>query len=322
VEGRVRGHRGCFILSISVAVLACNRAQPVRLVAGLDDTVIVNSARRQVVPVSGYDRAGRTVAVPRPRIEWVSGDTLSLSPDGDVRCTRRGDATIRVMAAGLSTRAALYCRPMSGFSFPTHNYNLYVGGPPQRLEVTGRGIDGRPVTLLAARVRVRDSLVASVVNGAIVPKRAGTTIIDVEAGDDRTTLSVQVVQLATSTAALRPNEIFVEPLALRRNDVRSYPIPAGRFEIRFISDSTSTPAPAGILLAAANANCARYRDGEPHLSCVAVNGASIVAGAARTTPARQTITGRLVVRRLSESPNGLDYWFDAASYPAVPGRAR
>ncbi|HEY5060485.1 MAG TPA: hypothetical protein VII52_03065, partial [Gemmatimonadaceae bacterium] len=278
--------------------------------------------RRQLVPVSAYDRAGRLVAVPRPRVEWVSGDTIAVSADGSVRCTRRGDAMIRVMAAGLSTRAALYCRPMRGFSFANRNYNLYVGGPPQRLEVTGHGIDGRPVTLLAARVGVRDSLVASVVNGGIVPKGAGTTTIDVEAGDDRTTLSVQVVQLARSTAALRPNEIFVEPLALRRNDVRSYPIPVGRFEIRFIPDSTSPPAPAGILLAAANANCARYRDGEPHLSCVAAGGASIVAGAAQTTPARQIISGRLVVRRLSESPNGLDYWFDAASYPVARGRTR
>jgi hypothetical protein len=310
----------CIKLSIGVALLACNRAAPVRLVAGLDDTAIVNSTRRTALPVSAYDAAGRVVALSHPRFEWLSGDTISLSPNGDVQCTRRGDATIRVTAAGLSTRAALYCRPMRGFSFANRNYDLYVGGPPHRLEVTGRGLDGRPVTLLAARVRVRDSLVASVVNGEITPKRAGTTAVEVDAGDDRTTLSVQVVQVVRNSTALQPNEVFVEPLALRRTDVLSYKIPAGRFEIRFIPDAA--PAPAGLLLAATNANCARYRDGEPHLSCVAADGASIVAGAAPTTPAGQTIAGRLVVRRLIESPNGLDYWFDAAGYPVARGKTR
>lgn len=294
-----------------LAVAACARERPARLIAGIADTVIVNTSRPVAIPLDVVDSAGRMVRSPRPRFQWLSGDSLQVSRDGQVTCTHSGDATVRASLSRVSTTFVLYCRPIRGFDFGpragSYNYALFVGGASKALDVVGRGTDGHPVTLLAARLSVRDSQIASLDHGRVSGRRPGETLVQVESGDSRARLHIEVIQLVSAPAELRPYRAFAARVRLEGGETENWHVPGGRYELRFIPDSDGH---GQVFLAATNSNCARYSDGGPHLSCVARADATVVLGNPQATGPGGTLTGKLMVRCLSDSSAGLDYWFD------------
>ena len=289
-------------------VAACADRAPARLEVGVSDTVVINTPRRVPIPFEVVDSSGRPLRA-RPRFQWLSGDPVRVSSDGSVTCVGRADARVRASVETMSTEFVLYCRPMRDFAFfLSHNrYSLWLGQSPQPIALVGDGTDGRPVTLIAARLRVKDTSVASLEHGRIVPHRPGTTTIRVDAGDATIRLSVEVIRRVDSPAELRPYEAFIGRLRLRDDEYRAWPVLPGRYEIRFMPDSGHQAQPA---FATTAANCARYAEGGPHFSCVASPGAILAfTGAALGGSA---VAGNVFIRRMSDASDGTDYWFDVS----------
>lgn len=293
------------------AAFGCTRSGPARIVAGLDDTVIINSTRATLIPVDAVDRSGRTTPVTSATFKRMSGDTIHISADGKVRCTRAGDATVRATLGTASTTFVLYCRPMRHLKYANDNYGLFVGGSPRPIDVVGVGLDGRPVTLLAARISVLDSSIVGVEHGHLTPKRRGMTTILVEAGDDHIRYVVQVLERSTVSDRLEPQQAFIDRVTLGSGGVRSWPVGRGRYEVSFFPDDT---ARGRALLTANGANCARYPDGGSHLSCVVRDAATIYVALPQASGARAPVTGQVVIRRMADSTLISDYWFDARAY--------
>lgn len=289
-----------------LAVAGCTTERPVRLIAGWSDTVVVNTARQAEIPVDVLDSAGHVLRSKRPQFRWLAGDSVRVSHDGHVTCARPGDATVRASLGRLSTTFVLYCRPIRAFEFGMNNYALVVGGPSKALHLVGQGVDGHPVTLLAARLSVRDSGIASLDHGRVSPRSPGQTVIHVESGDSRTTVNVEVIQLVAVPGELRPYHAFVAPIRLAGGQSQTWHVPPGRYELRYLSDSS---ARGQALLATTQSNCARYADGGAHLSCVARENAAV--SLSNSQPGRDSwLSGRLLVRRLSDSPSAMDYLLD------------
>ena len=289
------------------AVAGCSTGRPARLIAGFSDTVVVNTTRVAEIPVDVLDSVGHVLRSKRPRFRWLSGDSLRVSTDGRVTCARPGDATVRASLGTLSTTFVLYCRPIRGFEFGMNNYSLIVGGPSKALHLVGQGVDGRPVTLLAARLSVRDSAIASLDHGSVSPRSPGQTVVQVESGDSQTRLNIEVIQLVEAPSGLRPYHAFVVPIRLAGGQSKNWHVPPGRYELRFIPDSNGH---GQALLAATESNCARYADGAAHLSCVARDNATVIVDNQQSTGRGGWLSGRLLVRRLSDSPSALDYWLN------------
>jgi hypothetical protein len=193
-----------------LAAAGCTE-RPARLIAGLSDTVVVSTTRSAEIPVDVVDSAGHVLRSKRLRFRSLSGDSLHVSRDGRVTCARPGDATMRASLGPLSTTFVLYFRPIRAFVFGMNNYALVVGGPSKTLRLVGQGVDGRPVTLLAARLSVRDSGIVSLDHGSLSARSPGQTVIRVESGDSRTTLNVEVIQLVAVPSDLRPYWLDLDP---------------------------------------------------------------------------------------------------------------
>ena len=297
-----------------VVAVACSHSRPMRLVAGIDDTVIVNSTKAVTIPLEAFDASGRPTPAGMATFEHLSGDPIRVASNGTVHCDRAGDARFRASLGTVSTTFMLYCRPMRHLAFRPTNYGLLIGGPPQPLEVVGVGLDGRPVTLLAARIGVDDSTIVSVDHGVIGARRRGMTTVRVQAGDARMNYVVQVLERAASPEGLQVRQAFIEAVTLPSGSSRTWPVTAGRYEVMFTSED---PVGRSVLLAANGANCARYPDGGPHLSCVVRDRGTIFVAVPASSPPRAPLGGRLVIRRLEERTTVNDYWVDARAYAFV-----
>jgi hypothetical protein len=243
----------------------------------------------------------------RPRFQWLSGDSPHISNDGRVTCARPGDATMRASLGPPSTTFVLYCRPIRAFMFGMNNYALVVGRPSKALRLVGQGVGGRPVALLAARLSVCDSAIASLDHGRVSPRSPGQIVIQVESADSRTRLNVEVLQLVEAPSDLPPYHAFVAHVRLVGGESENWHVPPGRYELRFIPDSSGH---GQALLAATKSNCARYSDNGPHLSCLTREDAAVILDNQRPAGRDGWLTGRLVVRRLSDSPGVSEYWLD------------
>jgi hypothetical protein len=138
--------------------------------------------------------------------------------------------------------------------------------------------------------------------------------IVVEAGDSRTSYIVEVLERVAAPDKLQIQQAFIEPVALTRNGARAWPVGPGRYEVSFIPDDSLEHA---VLLAATGANCARYSDGRAHLSCVVRDRARVFVAMPEASSGRESVTGRLVIRRLGDPSVTSDYWFDSRAYAFV-----
>lgn len=248
-----------------LVVLGCADARPVRLVAGRSDTVIVNSRGSvslavRVVDVKGIEHAARGV-----RYRLTPGGTFKLGADGRVTCDRPGDGQVEATYEDLSTRVTVLCRPVEGFRLP-RVLRLTIGGPPMPLDVGAYGVDGTPIDMIAGTASVRDSQVASLIDGKVHARARGITSVDVEVGDCTTSIPVEVVESSNASGELRPHQQYAESLNLSAGELRSWRLTPGSYEIKLLGDSG---APVNLRLASHQMNCAALPQTEQQYSCIA-----------------------------------------------------
>lgn len=241
---------GGVAFAVSVALLwrLAGAGPPVRLVAGVRDTVVVNHVRPVSLRTQVLDAAGRTLPDTGVRYTWTSGVPVTISARGVVTCRRPGDATVRASLGPLATDMVLLCRPVRAIRASIWN-DFVLGDPARELPTEFTGVDGEPVTLLSARVSVRDSTVATLDGLHIRPLRPGRTQLSVTVGDRSTEAAIRVFAPVHSLNGMRPvqrpeQRLVAAPVRLAHGESVRWPLPVGLFNLVFLPERAAARAGA------------------------------------------------------------------------------
>ncbi|HYD54234.1 MAG TPA: hypothetical protein VEA99_16480 [Gemmatimonadaceae bacterium] len=293
-----RGHgpawRTLAMLAAIPVATACDR-EPVRLVAGVRDTVVVHALRSTPLPVRALDPRGRPRALEGVRFAWLSGDRVAISDSGRVTCERPAEARVQVRAGTLASTFVLRCRPIRGFR-RLDDVQLTVGDPPQPFVVGAIGVDGADVTQLHGSAVVADTAVARLdAAGMLHAVGRGNTAVMVEAGDCRMLRFIDVWERADSTRAMRPYEVFEQrALRLAAGELRRWPLSPGIYTMELQPDSRS---PGALELLHHQVNCTRTGEGQRYY-CAALPNAMLVVRHPGPAGRGADRVARLTVRRL------------------------
>lgn len=239
------------VVTLSVLTVAwlTRNGPPARLVAdaGTDSNgIVVNNLGPVHLSMRVLDAAGHRLERTDVRYQRVSGVPIPVSTRGMIKCTRRGDAIVRASLAALNRDFVIHCQPVREIRGAGWG-NFVVGEPAGTLTVDAIGLDGQPVTRIAARLRVADSTIATLdASGRLRPLRPGHTSIDIEIGDRVAGAEVMVFEPVRTFEGLRPDQRWVvAPIHLRRGASIRWPLPTGLFFLVFGADSSEMPTTRG-----------------------------------------------------------------------------
>src|SRR5512143_2774721 len=91
----MRMRLGPFV-SLTIAFASACSSRDLRIVAGTNDSLVVNNRLSVPLPVYGVDARGRRHTITGLRYQRIGGDSISLTADGRVTCTRRADTRVTV----------------------------------------------------------------------------------------------------------------------------------------------------------------------------------------------------------------------------------
>ena len=236
---------GVVTLSLITIAWVTRNGPPARLVTGAidySDGIVVNSLRPVQLAMRVLDAAGHRLSRTDVRYRRVSGVSIPVSTGGVVQCKQRGDAVVRASLATLNKDFVIHCEPIRTLRSAGWD-NFLVGDSARTLSVDAVGLDGHPVTRIAARLRVDDSTIATLDgDGQLRPLRPGQARIDVEIGDRVMVEEVTVFEPVRTLEGLRPDQrLVVAPIHLRRGESLRWPLPTGEFFLSFGADPSQAP---------------------------------------------------------------------------------
>jgi hypothetical protein len=241
------------VVTFSVLTLAwlTRNGPPARLLLGAgigSDGIVVNNLGPVQLSMSVLDARGHRLERTEVRYRRISGAPIQVSTRGVIKCTRPGDAIVRGSLAPLHRDLVIHCEPVQKIRGAGWG-NFVVGQPPGTLTVDAIGLDGQPVTRIAARLRVEDSTIATLdSSGRLRPLRPGQTWIDIEIGDRRAGDFVTVYEPVRTFEGLRPDQRWVvAPVRLARGTSIRWPAPTGVFFLTFSADSSGVPPMRGFV---------------------------------------------------------------------------
>jgi hypothetical protein len=239
------------VVTFSVLTLAwlTRNGPPARLLvgSGMDSNgIVINNLGPVQLSMSVLDARGHRLERTEVHYQRISGAPIQVSTRGVIKCTRPGDAIVRASLAPLHKDFVIHCEPVKTIRGVGWG-NFVVGDPPSTLAVDAIGLDGQPVTRIAARLRVDDSTVATLdSSGRLRPLRPGKTGIDIEIGDREAGAVVTVFEPVRTFEGLRPDQLWVvAPIRLTRGASIRWPLPTGLFFLSFSTDSSEVPATSG-----------------------------------------------------------------------------
>lgn len=281
-----------------VAISACGwgSGRPARLVIGQGDTLIVNHRTTYAITSRTLNADGKELAgTAKPTYRMVSGDSIGLTPSGNVTCTRAGDATVEATAGTLTTTAVIRCRPVGTLRM-AGPIEFLVGDTARRLDATVLGLDGKPVKLVAGSVTILDRAVAGAQGMRIAPRAPGGTVVTLTVGDETESVPVHVYEPVNALVHLQPAQEFVAvALSLRSGEYRQWELPAGTWML------TMAPSDDGrgeLRMDVNGAACTREGDAPPRVTCQSRSGITVRVRHPVKAQAPER-TGRLLVRRVA-----------------------
>jgi hypothetical protein len=241
------------VVTFSVLTLAwlTRNGPPASLLVGTgigSDGIVVNNLGPVQLSMRVLDARGHRLERTEVRYQRTSGTPIQVSARGVIKCTRPGDAIVRASLAPLHRDFVIHCEPVRKIREAGWG-NFVVGDPPGTLTVDAIGLDGKPVTRIAARLRVEDSTIATLdSSGRLRPLRPGQTWIGVEIGDRRAGAFVTVYEPVRTFEGLRPDQRWVvAPIRLTRGASIRWPLPTGVFFLTFSADSSEAPPTRGFV---------------------------------------------------------------------------
>ena len=212
------------------------------------DGIVVNNLGPVQLSMRVLDARGHRLERTGVRYQRISGSPIQVSTRGVITCTRPGDAIVRASLAPLHRDFVIHCEPVRTIRGAGWG-NFVVGQPPGTLTVNAIGLDGQPVTRIAARLRVEDSTIATLdSSGRLRPLRPGQTWVDIEIGDRRAGDFVTVYEPVRTFEGLRTDQRWVvAPIRLTRDASIRWPLPTGVFFLTFSADSSEAPPMRGFV---------------------------------------------------------------------------
>ena len=234
------------IATLSVATIAwiTRAGPPARLVYGAprSDGIVVNHVGPVKFSITVLDAAGHRLQRDDVRYERLSGISIPVSSRGVARCTQRGDALLRATLGALKTDFLVHCEPVREIRGAGWG-NFVVGDSARTLTVDAVGLDGQPVTRIAAKLGVADSTVATLDGSLLRPLKPGLTRVAMDIGDQTVETNVTVFERLPSLPVLRPDQRYVAvPVHLGRGESVRWPLPTGLFYVAFSTDTSAVPA--------------------------------------------------------------------------------
>ncbi len=240
------------VLFLALQWRSAELRRPARLVAGVRDTVVVNQVQPMALPMRVLDSLGRPLADSGVRYAWISGAPVTISARGAVECRERGDARVRASLGALATDVALLCRPLRKINAMIWN-DFVLGDPARELPAEFIGTDGKPVTLLMARVSVKDTTVATLDGLRIRPRRPGITRLSLTVGKQQTSAAIRVFAPASTLDGLFPelrqeDRYVAAKVHLASRESIRWTLPIGLFSLQFLPEqqtdaAVGSPAP-------------------------------------------------------------------------------
>ena len=283
--------------AVVAAGLLLRDGPPARLVVDsryVTDGLIVNSTRSVKISMKVLDSSGHELDSAGVRYGWVSGVSVPVSSTGVITCTQAGDATVRASLGALTTNLLLHCRPLHEVRTPGM-MNLIAGGPAQDVPFDAIGMDGRPVTLLAGRIGVGDSTIASLHGRQIRGLASGSTGLTMSFGDRGAFMEVHVYERARSLERILPGQHLAIPVELAGGEMRRWRLPASseNYFLMMLSGEDGEELPG---LAIVGANCKR-EFGAHTFYCLALHDAEVIVYHPQRTRSTQRVSGTLAVWR-------------------------
>jgi hypothetical protein len=278
----MRMRLGSFV-SLTIAFASACSSPDVQIVAGTHDSLVVNNRLSVSLPVYGVDARGRRHTIAGLRYQRIGGDSISLTPDGHVTCSRRADVRVRVSHERLATTFSLLCRPI--LTVGVKPIWVLAGGDSAPLDPRAIGMDGEHEQLIAGVVMVQDTSIAYVDHGTVFGRRAGATNIVIDAGDCSDWTRVEVNERVATSLGLTPFQVFIGgPVELAPGELRTWRLSPGSYIIWTGGDTDR-----GFVFGTSNINCARNRS-EGQYSCIALANATVIAlNMRRTGSVRGTV---------------------------------
>lgn len=299
------------LLTASLVFLcACGAAQagpPVRLLRGTSDTVVLNSRHPTGLAVRALDVRGTAVAGAPIHYAWTGGDSLPVTPSGDVTCTRSGDFAVRAALGRLVTHLVVHCRLVEYVRIPGPLQFILddsVLSRPLSLPLFVFGVDGRPITSFVASVGVKDTGIATLRGRTLYARARGITAVGAHIGDREAGMGVHVYQRVSSLTALdtllhvpERQRLFAVPLRLTPGELLRQRLPPGSWMLAMLPEGET--APERIQLRIEGSHCKDHFLNSPRRwGCDAGPDATVILYRPLGRPQAPAATGYLLVRWL------------------------
>ncbi|HEY0528374.1 MAG TPA: hypothetical protein VGD02_06065 [Gemmatimonadaceae bacterium] len=216
---------------------------PARLVnnAAFSDGIVVNGVGPVKFSMTVLDAAGHRLKGDEVRYQRLSGIPIPVSSRGVARCTERGDALLRARLGALKTDFLVHCEPIGNVRQAGWG-NFMTGDAARALTVDAIGLDGEPVTRIAAKLSVADSTVVTLDGSLLRPVKPGRTHVDMDIGDEALGTSVTVFERLTTLPVLRRDQRWVVvPVHLHPAESVRWPLPTGLFFLAVDTDTSEVP---------------------------------------------------------------------------------
>jgi len=295
---------GLIAVAAGVISFVLLRPRPTRLVVTPrtgDDTVVINQTHLTRLSASLLDQYGRHLRSDTAvQYRWIAGDSMRLSPSGEVRCSENRDAVVRATFEHLSREFVLRCRPVIWIEAPSW-LDLVVGDSTRDLSFVAHGPNGRAVTELRGAVIIPDKSVVAAEGTTIRPKRSGATVAIVQVGNAEARIPIVIYQPVNSFLdTSHQGGLMAMRVSLARGDTLEVPLPKAAFWVTYFSKDRSA-APPTIELKG-DGSCAqgdgvrqrRIEDGEYAKYCLTGNGARMMI--AHGTEGAARVTGIVAIR--------------------------
>ena len=291
-QALVRPGTGLMVLLIAVA--GCKGA-PARIVGGIADTVVVNTMRPVPLPIRLLDRKGHLLDSSGVRYRRTGGAAMPVSANGVVTCAQPGDATVYASLGAISARLLVRCRPVTKVR-GLRMMSLVVGDPAVDLPFDALGVDGRPISPLAAQVTIGDSTVATLEGQRLRARAPGETGVTMRVGDREGFVQVHAFEIGRTPEGVRPGQHVAVRVRLSGGEMRKWKLSASPelYYVEMLANSNIHEMPS---LAIAGANCGLGGLRENSYFCLVQHDASVIVYHRQRVDPAQVVMGTLLVWR-------------------------
>lgn len=236
-----------FVVSAMVAVIIQQTNPAARIISAYGSSgegVVINNLSAIQLPMKVMDKHGLPLSAKGVRFHQISGQPVSISGSGVVKCSDVADAMVLATVGTVSTSVALHCRPVQVLRADPW-MDFVQGDSPRVVQYAALSPQGTFVSDLRGTMKVDDEGVAVVRDNRIVePKTVGATPLTIRIGDKTSIVEVTVYQLVPSFENLSRTQTYpAVAVRLALGKPVTHALPRGTFWLKYLPRTANDPSP-------------------------------------------------------------------------------